>query len=128
MKQRVVLGLFILLAAGILSCASPDSTKFSSAAAQGGLTEVELGRLAVQRGSNPAVKSFGQRMIEDHSRANDELQSIAMKKSINLPTDQTFHANKGTDADIKAFAAKTLPMIQRHLQMARDVANQVATK
>jgi putative membrane protein len=37
-------------------------------------------------------------------------------------------ANKGTDADIKAFAAKTLPMIQRHLQMARDVANQVAAK
>src|SRR5438046_7192921 len=98
MKQRVILGLFVMLAAGIFSCANPDSTKFSSAAAQGGLTEVELGRLVVQRASNPAVKSFGQQMIEDHSRA------------------------------IKAFAAKTLPIIQRHLQMARDVANQVAAK
>jgi len=46
MKQRVVLGLFLLLAAGILSCSSPDSAKFSSAAAQAGLAEVELGRLA----------------------------------------------------------------------------------
>ena len=87
MRQRLILGFFLLLAAGALSCANPDSTKFSSAAAQGGLTEVELGRLAVQRGSNPAVKSFGQRMIEDHSRANDELKSIASKKSITLPTD-----------------------------------------
>jgi putative membrane protein len=166
MRQRLILGFFLLLAAGALSCANPDSTKFSSAAAQGGLTEVELGRLAVQRGSNPAVKSFGQRMIEDHSRANDELKSIASKKSITLPTDMNSdqkammdklsklsgadfdkeymsdtvkdheaaakefenQANKGNDADIKAFAAKTLPMIQRHLQMARDVANQVATK
>jgi len=166
MRQRVLLGFFLLVAVGALSCANPDSTKFSSAAALGGLTEVELGRLAVQRGSNPAVKSFGQRMIEDHSRANDELKSIASKKSITLPTDMNSdqkammdklsklsgadfdkeymsdmvkdheadakefenQANKGTDADIKAFAAKTLPMIQRHLQMARDVGNQVATK
>jgi len=166
MKQRVVLGLFILLSVGILSCSSPDSTKFSSAAAQGGLTEVELGRLAVQRGSNPAVKSFGHQMIEDHSRANSELKTIATRKNIALPTDLNSdqkatmdklsklsgsefdkeymsdmvkdheadakefesQANKGTDADIKAFAAKTLPMIQRHLQLARDVANQVDAK
>ncbi len=166
MKQRVVLGLFILLSVGILSCSSPDSTKFSSAAAQGGLTEVELGRLAVQRGSNPAVKSFGQQVIEDHSRANSELKTIATRKNIALPTDLNSdqkatmdklsklsgsefdkeymsdmvkdheadakefesQANKGTDADIKAFAAKTLPMIQRHLQLARDVANQVDAK
>ncbi len=152
MRQRLILGVFLLLAAGALSCANPDSTKFSSAAAQGGLTEVELGRLAVQRGSNPAVKSFGQRMIEDHSRANDELKSIASKKSITLLTDMNSdqkammdklsklsgtdfdkeymsdmvkdheadakefenQANKGTDADIKAFAAKMLPIIQRH--------------
>src|SRR3989441_9520115 len=87
MRQRLILGFFLLLAAGIVSCANPDSTKFSSAAAQGGLTEVELGRLAVQRGSNPAVKSFGQRMIEGHSRANDELKAIATKKSITLPPD-----------------------------------------
>src|SRR6266853_764245 len=87
MKQRVILGLFALLAATIISCSSPDSTKFSFAAAQGGLTEVELGRLAVQRGSNPAVKSFGARMIEDHSRANDEIKSIGAKKSIALPPD-----------------------------------------
>src|SRR5437667_3742427 len=166
MKQGVIIGVFVLLAGGILSCANPDSTKFSSAATHGGLAEVELGRLAVQRGSNPAVKSFGQRMIEDHSRANDELKSIAARKSIALPPDinsdqkatmdklsklsgaefdkeymsdmvqdheadaKEFEnqANMGPDADIKAFAAKTLPMIKRHLQMARDVANQVAAK
>ena len=39
----------IVLAAALIGCSNPDSTKFASAAAQGGLTEVQLGRLAVQR-------------------------------------------------------------------------------
>jgi putative membrane protein len=160
------ISIFIFLAAALISCSSPDSTKFSSEAAQGGLAEVELGRLAVQRASNPAVKNFGQQMIEDHSRANNELKAIATRKNIALPAelnadqkammdklsklsgaefDKEYmsdmvkdheadakefenQSNKGTDADIKAFAGKTLPVIQRHLQMARDVANQVAAK
>jgi putative membrane protein len=166
MRRCAITVFLALFGAALISCSSPESTKFSSAAAQGGLAEVELGRLAVQRGSNPAVKSFGQRMIEDHSRANDELKAIATRKNIALPPDLNSdqkammeklsklsgaefdkqymsdmvkdheadakefenQANKGTDADIKAFAAKTLPIIQRHLQMARDVANQVAAK
>src|SRR2546421_5214498 len=106
MKQRAILGLFVLLAGGILSCAYPDSTKFSSAAAQGGLTEVELGRLAVQRGSNPAVKSFGQSMIADHSRANDELRSIATRKGIALPTDMNSDQKATMDKLSKLSAAE----------------------
>src|SRR5882672_514887 len=85
--RRCSIFMLVIALAALSSCSNSDSTKFSSAAAQGGLTEVELGRLAVQRGSNPAVKSFGQRMIEDHSRANDELKAIATKKSITLPPD-----------------------------------------
>lgn len=42
-------------------------------AAQGGLAEVELGKLAVSRASSDAVRQFGQRMLDDHTRANDEL-------------------------------------------------------
>jgi len=37
-------------------------------------------------------------------------------------------ANEGTDTDIKAFAAKTLPTLQGHLQMARDVAKRVGAQ
>lgn len=54
-------------------------------AGEGGLAEVELGQLATEKASNPAVKQFGQRMVDDHTKANDELKQIASKEGINLP-------------------------------------------
>jgi len=56
-------------------------------AAQGGMAEVELGRLAVQKASNARVKQFGQRMVTDHGKANDELKSLAMDKKITIPAE-----------------------------------------
>jgi putative membrane protein len=63
---------------------SPDQ-KFVRDAAEGGMAEVALGKLAVQKASNQEVKSFGQRMVEDHSKANDQLKQIAENKGITLP-------------------------------------------
>jgi putative membrane protein len=60
--------------------------QFATEAAAGGLAEVKLGHLAEERGSNPAVKEFGKRMVTDHSKANDELKSVAMHDNINLPS------------------------------------------
>ena len=55
-------------------------------AAKGGLAEVDLGQLAADKGSSDEVKKFGQRMVADHSKANDELKSLAQQKNITLPT------------------------------------------
>ena len=55
-------------------------------AAMGGLEEVELGRVAAQKGTSEAVKTFGQRMVDDHSKANEELMTLAQSKGITLPT------------------------------------------
>jgi putative membrane protein len=63
-----------------------QESTFVTKAAEGGLAEVELGNLAVQKASDPKVKEFGQRMVDDHTKANDELKSIAANKGITLPT------------------------------------------
>lgn len=60
---------------------------FVHEAAIGGLAEVELGRLATQNASSDDVKQFGQRMVDDHGKANDELKALAAKKGITLPTE-----------------------------------------
>jgi putative membrane protein len=59
--------------------------KFLREAAEGGQAEVELGQLAKQKAVDPSVKSFGDRMITDHSKANDELKSLASQKGATLP-------------------------------------------
>lgn len=65
---------------------SPDQA-FMNKAAQGGMAEVKLGNLAKEHAQSQAVKDFGQRMVDDHTKANDELKSLASKKNVTLPTD-----------------------------------------
>jgi putative membrane protein len=62
-----------------------DDKKFVENAALGGMAEVELGKLATQKASSDAVKQFGQKMVDDHSKANDQLKEIASKENISIP-------------------------------------------
>ncbi len=115
-------------------------------AAKGGMFEVAMGTLAEQNAQNEDVKSFGKRMVTDHSKANDELKSIASKKGVQLPTkeptvkwtsDKAYmdamvkdhekdlaefkeEANSGSDPDVKKFADDTAKMIQEHLDLAKE--------
>ena len=63
---------------------STADRKFFTAASQGGMLEVELGKIAAEKGSNPDVKAFGQRMVDDHSKANDQLKQLAAQKNVKL--------------------------------------------
>src|SRR6476660_3490850 len=65
--------------AGMGSLNSKDHD-FIMEAAMGGLMEVELGHVAAQKGTSEAVKQFGQRMVDDHSKANTELMTLAQSK------------------------------------------------
>jgi putative membrane protein len=161
MKRMMLLSGVCLMVSFILAgCASGgDSNKFMTTAAQGGMAEVQLGRLAAERGSSETVKGFGQHMVMDHSKANAELTALAQRKNVSLPqevnSDQKSEADKlaklsgadfdkeymdymvqdheedvkefgeqanaGNDADVKAFAAKTLTVIQGHLKMAQEI-------
>jgi putative membrane protein len=62
---------------------------FMMEAASGGMAEVEMGRLAASKGMSAAVKSFGQRMVRDHSQANAKLKQLAMRKEVTLPSGLT---------------------------------------
>ena len=79
-------GLLALAPAFAQKQLSSQDQKFVMDAAKGGMMEVELGRIAVQKASSADVKSFGQRMVDDHSKANSELKSIAAQKGVTLPT------------------------------------------
>lgn len=132
---------------------------FMNDAAPGNMAEVEMGKLAVKQGASKDVKQFGQKMIDDHTKAGQELMRVAEQKKVMLPPDvlpvhkesmaklskltgadfdreyvkamvedhekdvAAFDnaAKTGADADVKAFAMKTLPTLQMHLQMIRDI-------
>ena len=82
--KTTLLGLAFLFAATTVLADSPDSTFYKNAA-EGGMSEVELGQLAQQKGTNPAVKEFGAMMIKDHSEANEKLKTLAASKQVKLP-------------------------------------------
>ncbi len=137
--------------------------KFIMETGQGGMMEVELAKLAVDKASNEEVKQFAQRLVDDHTKANDELTQLASQKGVTIPHDEKAmmkgkdklsklsgadfdrefismmvkdHAKevkefedvstKSKDTEVKDWAAKTLPTLREHLQMARDINSKVA--
>ena len=73
-------------AAGQASGLNNADRKFALAVAMDGMTEVQLGRLATQQGASEGVKQFGQRMVDDHTKANNDLMQWASTSGLTLPT------------------------------------------
>jgi len=129
------------------SSLSANDKIFIKKAAKGGIMEVTMGKMAEQNAQSDEVKSFGRRMVTDHSKANDELKSIASKKGVQLPTKQHSgkwtsdkaymdmmvkdhekdlaefkeQANSGSDPDVKKFAEETAKVVQEHLDLAKEI-------
>src|SRR6266496_5416339 len=162
-KIRIVPQLFILaLVIGAMSLAgvvkaettptgqssslSEKDRTFMKKAAKGGTMEVAMGNVAEKNGQSDDIKSFGKRMVTDHSKANDELKSIASQKGVQLPakepnikwtSDKAYvdtmvrdhekdldefkeQASSATDPDVKKFADDTAKMIKEHLDLAKE--------
>ncbi len=67
------------------AAASPDASFYKNAA-EGGIAEVDAGRLAEDKGNSQQVKDFGARMVKDHTAANEKLQALASSKDMALPS------------------------------------------
>jgi len=168
-----VLTIISLVAAALVALTGPAAAQiqlvneadreFVSKAATGGTAEVELGRVATQRAVRPSVRSFAERMVADHGRANAELAALARRKGLEVPTalepsqqamrdrlsglsgpdfDRAYMseivrahtedialferaAEISSDPDLKAWAARSLPMLRDHLALARQVNSEV---
>ncbi|MGZ5048453.1 MAG: DUF4142 domain-containing protein [Usitatibacter sp.] len=130
--------------------------KFLQETAADGMAEVELGKLAQQKAMREEVKGFATRMVDDHSKANEDLKAVATASGVDLPAgpdkkhqkmmakleklsggdfDRAYmhdmvvdhlkdvhefreHAKSRKDNEAKAFAARTLPTLQGHLDAA----------
>jgi putative membrane protein len=129
---------------------SDKDRKFIQSAANGGANEVVEGKLAEERGQSAEVKKIGARMAADHARSNRELAELAKKKGLSidmskgkprnfgadrfdgqyLASMESDHkadikmfeaeAQSGDDAEMKAWASKTLPTLKAHLAMVKD--------
>ena len=136
-----------------------ESADFAVNATSGGMMEVQLGDLTQTNAAGTRIKEFGNMMVRDHSKTNDELKTLAATKNITLPDsvgeghkkhiddlkkkkgvefDRAYidmmvddhkedidmfdkAANNLKDADLKAFAARTLPTLRTHLDSARAI-------
>jgi len=145
--------------AGQSRLSAADSV-FLIEAAQNGQAELQVSRLALDKTQSSDVKTFAQRMLDEHTAWAAELSALAAAKGVKLPeeasaaqkgdinqlaTSDSFHfdqryadamgvhaheetlalfrraAREADDADIRAFAAKILPALEVHLQMARGL-------
>jgi putative membrane protein len=84
--RQAILGTAVILGLAAAPVFAADEA-FVTKAAKGGMAEVELGKLAAEKASTDAVKQFGQRMVDDHGKANDELKALAQSKNITLPSE-----------------------------------------
>jgi putative membrane protein len=68
---------------------SAGDYKFVTDATHGGMMEVTLGQMAAQKATDPAVRDFGKRMVQDHQKADQQLMQLVSQKGATLPTDTT---------------------------------------
>jgi putative membrane protein len=129
------------------STLSSADKAFIKDAAKGGMMEVAMGRVAQKDASNSEMKIFGARMVNDHSKANEELKAIAKEENVEWPGkkeagkwkwDKDYmdamvkdhekdlaefekEAKNGSDPNVKSFADKTAKTVREHLEMAKEI-------
>jgi putative membrane protein len=63
-----------------------DPTVFVKGAALGGLTEIELAKLAQSKSQKASIQGFAARLLKDHEALHRELTAVAKRKRLDVPT------------------------------------------
>ena len=92
MNRSPILAAVLLCAAGSSSSIAQDTATSAQSAASAqefvekagtsGLAEVEMGELGAQKATNGQVKAFAKRMVADHKKANEELETVIKGKGL----------------------------------------------
>jgi putative membrane protein len=80
--------------------------RFVKQMAEEGLAQVELGKLAQERGSSAAVKEFGKHMVDDHGKSIEEMKLAAAKANIDCPTEVSRKSKKAQEKLAKLSGAE----------------------
>lgn len=134
---------------------SDKDVQFISHAGAHNESEMAYGKMAGQKAQSPEVKKIATRIVSDHARMNKELVALATKKDFKVTTgtvkaekisdkdfDKTYlqmvekahqddialyekQSKSGSDADLRAWAARNLPTLKTHLSMVRDALKTV---
>jgi putative membrane protein len=110
-----------------------EDAEFAVKAADGGLTEVQLGQIALEKASDQKVKDFAKNMLDDHKKANEELKAIASRKDIALPaapsedhvkTIADISEKSGKDFD-KAYVKQMVKDHEKTVELFEDAQDEV---
>lgn len=108
----------------------PTGNQFITDAAKVNLGEIELGKLAEQKGGNAAVRDFGKRMVDDHTQLQSQLESLAKSKGVTLPTQagsdaMTLRDELAKDSGMKFDDDYMQHMLSGHKQAIDNFENEI---
>ena len=145
---------------------SAHDREFVDAAAQGGMFELDSSRMALDKNASGQNRAFAEMMLEDHEKANRELEKLVREKGGILPIapdaehrrmlddlsktqgqtfDDAYHkaqvkahddaialfedaSRNCDDADLRAFAEKTLPTLRKHRSHLDETVSEVLVR
>jgi putative membrane protein len=116
----------------VVSAADNPDISFFKKAAEGGIAEVELGKLAQDKSPTQNVKDYGAMMVKDHSAANDKLKSIADSKNIKLPSSPSV-AQMATKTKLEVLKGTAFDksyikgMVKDHQEDIKEFENEAST-
>jgi putative membrane protein len=105
--------------------ADRESQKFISSAIQGDIAEIEVGKLAQEKGQSDAAKQFGAMLVRDHSDHKAKAERVANELGVKVPTGSSFGA-KATYTKLKMLSGASFDrsfakaMLQDHQEDIKE--------